>query len=207
MAKRNYENKFPSVTQVLDCLRKPGLEGWFKVNTPEYIKTYSEKAKEIGTQTHEIIQNHIEAKEAKIETQYPDEITNTLKSFMLFKSEHPELILQRSEIALTSKKYKYNGTIDVIAKWQKLILGDWKTGNAKEEEKPKIWDEMKYQLSAYFNLLNEVEKLDIDEGFIVVLAKDKVAYNFQMIGKEELTKCFKNVFLPALKICNFKRKK
>ena len=57
---RDYDNEYPSVTQIIDVMRKIGLEMWFKVNTPEFIKAESAKAKEIGTQLHEAIQSHIE---------------------------------------------------------------------------------------------------------------------------------------------------
>lgn len=41
MARRDYQNDYPSVTQALDVLRKIGLEMWFKINTLEYINTKS----------------------------------------------------------------------------------------------------------------------------------------------------------------------
>jgi len=198
---RDYDNDFPSVTTALDMLRKIGLEMWFKANTPEFIKAESEKGKLIGTQLHEAIQAHIELNEIKIETQYPDEITNALKSFMLFKKEHPEIKLKKAEIKMTSLIHKCNGTMDVEAKIGNLIVpGDWKTGNAKDEEKPKIYDEYITQLSAYLKFYNELFGKKAKEGFIAVFAKDKVAYNYRLIPEQEIELCFNEIFLPALKI-------
>lgn len=214
--KRNYEHsEYPSVTEVLGILKSRGLEEWFKRTPYEQIISESKKSKEIGTTLHETIQSYIETGTASIDTKYPEEVTNALKSFMLFKKEHPELKLKRSEIQLTSHKYKFNGTMDVMAdlytenKCQKplMLAGDWKSGKCKDEEKPKIWDEMKDQVSTYVHLINEVEALGVDTAFIVVLAKDKVAYNFEIITKKEIDARFKNVFLPALKICYFRKKK
>src|SRR5487761_2567277 len=109
--RRDYQNDFPSVTQVLDVLRKIGLEFWFKKNTLEFITRESEKGKLVGTQIHEAIQSHIETDKIEIKTDYPDEVSNALKSFMLFKKEHPEIKLKRSEITLTSNEFGYNGTL------------------------------------------------------------------------------------------------
>lgn len=199
---REYDNDFPSVTQVLDVLRKVGLEMWFKINTPEFIKIESEKGKLIGTQLHSAIQSHIELNEVKVETTYPDEITNALKSFMLFKKEHPEIKLKKAEIKMTSLIYQCNGTMDVEAEIDNIIkIGDWKSGNAKDEDKPKIYDEYIAQLSAYLKFYNELYNKEVEEGFIAVFAKDKVAYNYRLIPKEEIDLCFNEIFLPALKIC------
>jgi CRISPR/Cas system-associated exonuclease Cas4 (RecB family) len=207
MAKRKYNNEFPSVTQVLDELRKPGLEWWFKKNLPDFIEAEGKRSKEIGTQTHEVIQGYIETGVAKVDTQYPEEITNTLKSFMLFRQEHPNVLLKKSEIQLTSEKYKFNGTIDCIAEVDgKMVVADWKTGKAKEESSPAIFPEHKYQVSAYVYLYNEALKEKVDLAIIVTLAKDKIGYDWYVLDKKEIRSHFKNVFLPALQICNYKKK-
>lgn len=208
MAKRQYDNDFPSVTQILDVLRKIGLEFWFKKNTLDFITRESEKGKLIGTQIHEAIQSHIETDKVSIKTEYADEVMNALKSFMLFKKEHPEIKLKRSEMQLTSLVYGYNGTMDVEGEISGLdVPGDWKSGQAKEEEKPTIYDEHIYQVAAYLKAYNEVLSKKATEAFIVVLAKDKVAYNYRLITAEEIDGAFNEVFLSALRIKNYTRRK
>ena len=205
--KRAYDNAYPSVTQVLDVLRKPGLEYWFKVNTPQYIEEKSARGKEIGTQIHQAIQDHIELREVKIETDYAVEVTNALKSFMLFKAEHPEILLHKSEMMLTHGVYKYNGTLDVRADMIDVpVIGDWKTGEAKLNDKPKVYDEHKTQLAAYIKAYNDVSKENIIRGFIVVMAKDKIAYDYYVMEAAEIDEQFNEVFLPALKISNYQRR-
>ena len=208
--RRKYDNAYPSVTQVLDVLRKPGLEHWFKVNTPQFIEEKSKRGKEIGTQTHQAITDHIEAREVKIETEYAEEVVNALKSFMLFKKENPDIILHKSEMMLTHEGLKYNGTLDVVAELMgKPVIGDWKTGEAKANDKPKIYDEYKAQLSAYIHAYNHVgagQWDPISKGFIVVLAKDKVAYDYYIMDSEEITAEFNGIFVPALTICNYQRR-
>jgi hypothetical protein len=82
------------------------------------------------------------------------------------------------------------------------LAGDWKTGQAKDDAKPKIYDEYKTQVAAYTWLYREVHE-PIDRAFIVALAKDKVAYNFEIIEKKELDSRFNEIFLSALKIKNY----
>jgi CRISPR/Cas system-associated exonuclease Cas4 (RecB family) len=209
MAKRKhraYENDYPSVTQCLDQLRKIGLEYWFKVNTPEYIAKASQKGKDIGTSTHEAIENYINTGSLAVDTEYPTEVTTALNSFVMFRKDHPEIKLKQSELRLTSEVYKFNGTLDLMAEVDGvLMVGDWKTGEAKEADQPKIYDEYVYQVAAYVKLYNEVNNANIDRAFIVSLAKDKVAYNIKFIEKEEIEGSFNEVFLSALKIVNYKK--
>ena len=206
MAKRAYQNDFPSVTTVLGVLRKQALEYWFKANTLKFITEESAKGKLIGTQIHAVIQDYIEKGSAKIETEYIDEVKNALESFIKFTKENPDIKLKRSELPLTSEQFKYNGTIDCTAEVAGvLILADWKTGKAKEEESPAIYDEYLYQVASYVYLYNEVNKTNIEKAIIVSVAKDKVAYGTRMMNKEEIDGCFNEVFLPALKILNYQR--
>jgi len=206
MAKRQYQNDYPSVTTILGVLRKIALEYWFKVNTIQFINEESSKGKLIGTQIHEVIQQYIETRKAKIDTEYADEVTNALSSFIMFTKENPNIKLKRSELPLTSEQYKYNGTIDCTAEDDgMLILADWKTGKCKDKVSPDIYDEYLYQVASYVYLYNEVNKTNIENALIVAVAKDKVAYNTRMMNKEEIDGCFNEVFLPALRILNYQR--
>ncbi len=203
-AHRQYENDFPSVTQCLDVLRKHGLEHWFKVNTLEFISQASSKGKAIGTATHEAIERYILTGEAKIETEWPDEVTNALKSFILFRKENPELKLTLSEHPLTSLIYKYNGTLDAPCP---PILYDWKTSEKKDKDKPPIYDEAKTQCSAYINLWNENNPDNpINTAYIVAIAKDTVAYNMYKMEATEAAERFVEIFLSTLKIINYQNR-
>lgn len=205
---RDYTNKYPSVTTVLGILRKIALEYWFKVNTIDFINRESGKGKAVGTDIHNAIQHFIITGEAKVDTEYVDEVTNALKSFMLFKRENPQYVLNWSEMPLTSEKYKFNGTIDCIGfEGEERVILDWKTATCKEKEKPDIYDEYKYQVSAYVNLYNEVQNSNIEKAIIVSVAKDKVAYNTYILNKEEIEGCFTQVFLPSLQILTYQKQK
>lgn len=201
---RDYENDYPSVTTILGVLRKIGLEFWYQQNTPEFIKRAMVKGRSVGTATHKAIEHFILTGEAKIETEWPDEVTNALKSFMLFRKENPELVMKLAEEKLTSEIYKYNGTLDAP---NPPILFDWKSTEKKDKEKPPIYDEAKYQTSGYVNLWNEKYPDNlIHTVYIVSLAKDAIAYDIYKMGKEEIDGHFNEVFLPCLKIYNHQRK-
>lgn len=208
MAKRAYENKYPSVTTLLGQLNSFALMHWFKITPYDEIIKQSARGKEIGTQMHQCIQDFIETGTAKVDTEYPEEITNSLKSFQLFRKENPKFLLRKSEIALTSEMYHFNGTVDCVAEVDGVLwVADWKSQNIKESEKPKAYSEYFTQTSAYVKLYNECMNTNIENAVIVCLAKDKVAYSFDEIDKERIEGEFNEVFLPLLKIWKYKNKK
>ena len=88
MAKRQYDNDYVSVTGLLSILSNYGLMEWFKRTPYAQILEESNKGKTIGKQLHDVIQSHIDKQEAKIETEYPEEVSTALKSFMLFKKDN-----------------------------------------------------------------------------------------------------------------------
>jgi hypothetical protein len=202
--KRQYQNDYASVTQVLGVLRKIALENWFKYNTAEFCNRESSKGKLVGTQIHEAIEQYITTGQSSIDSEYAEEVSNALNSFIKFRTEHPEFNLKLSEIALTSEKYKYNGTIDSP---NPPILLDWKTAKAKDEDVPPIYDEAKTQCSAYVNLWNELNPNElIETAYVVSFATDKVAYNMCKLEKDEIDGNFNEIFLSALKIYYYQQK-
>jgi len=197
---------WPSVTKILDVLRKIGLENWYKSNTLAYINRTSKKGKKIGKTLHEAIQGHVESSRMSIKTEYPTEVKNTIRSFFLFKKRNPQFVLKRAEIQVFSGRYKFNGTLDCHAREKNcIIIFDWSTGECKEEKKPRIYNEKKYQLAAYIKAYNELFKTNIKKGYVVVFAKDKVAYNMCCIKGKEIDELFHEVFLSALKILNYQK--
>ena len=206
-AKRQYNNDYPSVTEILGVLRKIGLEMWYKFNTAKFCNEESEKGKLIGTQIHEGIHNLIQTGKIEVKTEYAEEVTNALKGFVEFRKAHPGMKLINSEIQMTSEDYKYNGTLDCIAENGALIIMDWKTGKCKDKDKPDIYEEYKYQVASYVKAYNEINKANVNKAIILCLAKDKVAYNEYTMEEAEINEHFNNAFLPALKIWNHQHRK
>lgn len=210
--KRDYEKDYVSVTECLSILRKPALEYYFKYNTPEFIKEDSEKAKAIGVLIHDLIMQNINKEKIEFETEHEIEVMNVLNSFFLFKKENPNIILEKSELKLCSEIYKYVGTLDAIGTENNIpILIDWKTskcnvGKKTESEKPAIYEDYYYQVSAYVHAYNEQFNASINQSRIISFAKDKIAYNTILLNEQELTEYFSEVFLPLLKVKYFQIK-
>lgn len=206
---RDYDNDYPSVTEILGVLRKIGLEMWFKHNTAAFCDEKSKRGREVGTQIHEAIQSYIETGLAKVETAYQEEVSNALKSFMSFKNSSPSIVLHRSELALTSLIHQFNGTIDCIGQIDgNPLLLDWKSSTLNKKGELDIYDEWRAQTSAYVHLYNEIfPDKAIDMAIIVVVAKDGISYLTYSLSRLEIDACFNEVFLPALKIWRFQHDK
>lgn len=194
---------YPHVTEVLGILRKTGLEFWFKNNTAKFCNEESKKGLEVGKDVHRAIENLVNIGKVEVETLYPEEVGWAMKSFGLFRKEHPEIQLKAAEIPGTSEKYGYKFKMDSRARENNApIILDWKTGKVKDKPKPPIYAEMVTQLSAYVMGYNEMYGAQIKKGFILVIAKDGLAYNLEPFPLSFLAEVFEGIFLPALQILN-----
>jgi hypothetical protein len=197
-----YDNSYPSVTQILGVLRKPGLEMWFKNNTAEFCTAESARGIKVGRIIHGLIQDYIDGKEPTI-TEMSDEIQNAVKSFSMFKKAYADIQLHRAELKLTSNVHNYNGTLDAIATHNgNICIVDWKTGKVGDKETPPIYDEYITQVSAYCEAYSEVYGVKIKNAYIFVFAKDKPAFEVMELGEQDLDFHFNYIFLPALTIFN-----
>jgi RecB family exonuclease len=203
--KRDYKNKYPSVTTVIGILRKPALEYWFKIHTAEECDLISKKAKEIGDDVHALIEKFVKGEKATIQTTHAAEVKNAIESFKLFRKENPEFQLDWAELQISDDTLQLNGTIDCVGgdANDDLVILDWKTGECKEKEKPQIYFEYLLQVAAYVKLYEkhrEREAADIvptlryqtiydkhvRSAYVLVLAKDKIAYALRGIEFEYL---------------------
>jgi ATP-dependent exoDNAse (exonuclease V) beta subunit len=195
--KRDYGNNYLSVTEVLGHVRKIGLEMWYKQHTAKECDELSEKAKEIGTQIHELIESYVKGQKAIIKTKYQEEVNNGLKSFLKFRKEHPEIKLEWAEQKITNDDIKLNGTIDCLGKDSEgKVIIDWKTGECKQNDFPTIYTEYLLQLGAYAFLYDSFFKRKeiVKKAYVVVLAKDQEAYAIKELDYKELWQPAKTFF-------------
>lgn len=206
MARRDYQNDYVSITTALSVLNKPALLNWFKYNTAKFCDEESNRGKEVGKILHNAFQAHIELQEVRVETIYPDEVTNALKGFMLFKKEHPEIKLKKAEIQMISDTYSVNGTLDCVGKEDdELVIVDWKNSKAGKKDKPMVYPEYLWQVSGYSMMYEDIYKVKINTAYVVVLAKDKIAYAIQKIKRKEIEAHFENIMLPCIKIYYYQK--
>jgi len=206
MSKRDYNNDYVSMTTALGVLDKPALSSWFKYNTAKFCDEESKKGKEIGKILHEAFQNHIDLQEVKIETIYPEEVTNALKGFMLFKKEHPEIKLKKAELKMTSDTHRVNGTLDCLGDENKeLVIVDWKSSKVDKKNELPIYPEYLWQTSGYSMMYEDIFKIQINHAYAVVFAKNTIRYALQRIERDEIIEHFKNIVLPCIGIYYHKR--
>jgi hypothetical protein len=203
--RRDYKSNYPSVTTVLGCLRKPALEYWFKSHTASECEELSKKAREIGDCVHELIEKYIKKEKATAATTHAYEVKNAIDSFKKFRKDYPKFTLDWSELQIEDDLIGLCGTIDCIGSDDddNLIILDWKTGECKDKENPPIYFEYLLQVAAYVKLYENFREKESSEiadainrktffdkrvrsAYVLVLAKDKVAYGLRGIEFEYL---------------------
>jgi RecB family exonuclease len=181
MREKRYPNDYPSVTEVLSEIRKAGLEYWYKMHTKKFCDIESAKGKEIGTQLHKVLEEYTKTGKAEIKTEYALEVQNAFRSFKMFSRDYHPIEYLKNEIRITSESLKLNGTVDAFAKrGEGITILDWKTSNCKGKAKPLYYTEHALQVSAYYkmamDMFQDTEQF-ISGAIVVVMAKDKTAYN------------------------------
>ena len=152
---KNAEGKrVPSVTTILGILAKPQLINWANriglegINVKEFV---DDKA-EIGTLAHSICEFSIAGTPVEWKNYTKAQIIQACRcarKFFEWKSYQWEFIPIASELELVSEKYQFGGCCDLVAILNgRLTLIDFKTCSG-------VWDEAKFQTSAYKSLLNE----------------------------------------------------
>jgi hypothetical protein len=196
--KRNYGNDYPSVTEILSILRKPGLEQWYKLNTKDFVDEESKKSRDYGTFVHSVIEKFI-ATGVVDKTEISGAASTAIDSFSFFLDLNPDDKFANCETKMTSTKFKFNGTSDAIgfSGVGKKVLFDWKTSGGDL----KIYDEYIAQVSAYVWLCGE-SGAPVDGAKIVVLSRAKTDFIVGEYSTPELIWYFENLFLPALQIYN-----
>jgi hypothetical protein len=204
-AHTRYVNKdgiqIPGVTTIRGILNKPALVKWANNLGLQGIDSskYRDKAANIGTLAHLMVQNHLSGVKGDYSEYSADDITNAENALISFfewenNNDIEPIFLEKQFI---SELHQYGGTIDCYAKLNgKLTLLDFKTSSG-------IWPEMLHQVAGgYHQLLIEngleVEQIRIlrigrseDEGF-----EDHVVTNANIHW---------GIFESALKIYNYQQ--
>jgi len=173
-----------------------------------------QKAKDIGTDFHKLIELYItDPKNIDgIESQYPSDVQMTVQSWVLFMRENPQFrYINKSEVIINNDEYNISGMADApVMENDEEICLDWKTGkcisdNIKrghvELDKPPLYPEMIWQLSSY------ILGLGLKRGYVVILAKDKIAYNLVPVTNEMVIESLENIIKPCLQIYNYLKSK
>lgn len=198
-----------SVTTVLGIIAKPALIAWLRKQTfnatldgaqtsieaHRTVQAISQKAMDIGTRVHNFVEFY---KTDIVPVRYIED-TLYYQAFFDWISEYNPEFLER-ETTVTSKKYNYKGTLDLICRINgKKLLVDLKTGK-------RLYETVELQTSAYKEAYEEerpeVEK--IAETWALLLEKGD---DGMPTGKYtfEQKPYLPEVFHSALDIYNWKR--
>lgn len=149
-----------------------------------------EEAANIGTEVHEWAEAHIKGKKKKLPSD--PRVRNGVIAFMKWFKE-TDIKITASERYIYSKKHDYAGIMD----WEgelngELVIGDFKTSKG-------IYNEMRYQLAAYWMAREEESGKKYMKGFIVQFGKEDGEFHIMEIPRKEYLKDRK-IFLAALAI-------
>lgn len=191
--------KVPSVTSIISSqlgwnknmliawARKEALNG----NDPTKVLT---EAGNIGSITHYLIECHIANQKPDTNQYTPENVSKAENGFIAFldweKQYKPKYL--NSELKLVSEKYRYGGTIDLIADIEgKHSLIDFKTSKG-------IYTDHKIQVSAYVKMYSELKQA-IDNIYILKLGKEDGSFEHHTISMDTINSGWQ-VFLCLLEL-------
>jgi len=166
--------RVPGVTTILNVIAKPALISWANrmgldgINTSKHV----DELADIGTLAHAMIAHFLGGPEPDLDDYSKHQIDRAENSVLSFHewAKGKTLKTFHSERQMVSEQLRYGGTCDWIGEIDGVTtLLDLKTGKA-------IYDEMLYQVAAYWGLTQEehqgVKEIRIlqvgrseDEGF------------------------------------------
>lgn len=181
----------PGVTTILNLLNKPALVPWaWKLGMQglDYRKVVGQAAS-IGTIAHYLVECYLKGEEPELEEYSPADLAQATLAAQGFVEwwEVQGLKVVGSEVMLVSERWRYGGSLDIVCEkvsTGKLWLLDIKTSKG-------IYDEMRYQLAAYWRLWDENQAPEnktfmkgrlITEAHIIQLDKETGTPHFHPMG-------------------------
>jgi len=170
----------PGATTVIGILDKPALINWawkLGLEGKDYKKV-RDTAASVGTIAHYLVECEIKNEKPDLSEYSPKDIDKAETAFLAWldfkKNNHLEPIA--SELQLVSEAHRYGGTIDLYAKLNGSgsCLIDLKTSSG-------LWPEMRLQMAAYKNLLEESGR-KVDDVHLLRIDKETGEFNHHRIG-------------------------
>jgi len=187
--------EYPSVTEILKVINKPGLIEWFKRTSFSEIVEKTEKAISIGDIVHDVIHKLLKGErvEIRINPEYVSSVQSCVSAFLDWKKKCGLKVIETEKLVV-SKKHFYAGTFDFVGKLDgKIILADWKTSSA-------IYKEYLVQVAAYKIAYEEMTGQKVDECWVIRFSKD--ASEFEAKKVEDLDRLF-TLFLYAYELWKY----
>lgn len=185
---------YPSVTTVMDVEPKPWLDKW-RTKWGSLAERKTKLAGQVGGEFHKCVEQYLDTGTFTVSngsdgfpTSCTGRVVGMMESFIDW-AVNVEGTIEATELKVVSKLHTYSGTLDAVGTLEgKLIIFDWKTSS-------RIYDEMALQLSAYAQAYKEEKKVDIKQGIIVHVSKDKPRFKLTTkmftLGKRVFNKFLK----------------
>lgn len=160
---RLYDDKYPSVTEVLSVIYKPHIEAWRKRVGQQVADQVSDNATTLGTKVHTVCEQMSLGKPI---TETNPRVLAVASAYQDFLDEYVEKVIL-TEQRLVSENLGVGGTMDayVELKGGKRAIVDIKTSK-------NFSPEMGLQMAGYQMMLEELGH-PVDARIIVRLSKDK----------------------------------
>jgi len=144
---------------------------WNLGNAGQDFRKVRDKAADIGTICHFLIECHFHGWVPDLSEYAPEDVVRATIAFGNFKTfwDEQELTVLEPEVQLVSEEHMFGGTIDApsVDKQGRIVLLDWKTSSG-------IYLSQKLQLAAYERLWNENRKDQVVQRRAVVrIGKDR----------------------------------
>lgn len=186
---RKYKHNYPSVTEIVDIIDKPGLRYWYGKYGTKVCEKKKRDSQGVGHGVHKGIEKFLQGvpfDEAATALSNDQRIMLSYLTDWCSKTQIKPIAMEE---VLYSKKYEYGGTPDVVATFdggKTLTLVDWKTDSVPRDGAETKEREAKYgwQLAGYAIAYEEMKKVRINYGIIVRASKD---LRFSVIRFESLT--------------------
>ena len=144
---------------------------WNLGNAGQDFRKVRDKAADIGTICHFLIECHFHGWVPDLSEYAPEDVVRATIAFGNFKTfwDEQELTVLEPEVQLVSEEHMFGGTIDApsVDKQGRIVLLDWKTSSG-------IYLSQKLQHAAYERLWNENRKDQVVQRRAVVrIGKDR----------------------------------
>jgi len=172
-----YKHGYPSVTQIVDLLDKPGLRYWYGKYGTAACEEKKRTSQNVGHGVHKGIEWFLRGASFEEASEQLDNEQRIMLSYLTewCSKMQPKVILM--EEPLYSHKFQFAGTPDLVCtldKGKTLTLVDWKTDsvprNSSEDRERRI--KYLYQTAAYSIAYREMFKVSIKKSCIVRASKD-----------------------------------
>lgn len=180
---------YPSITTIIGAQPHPWLDTW-RAKWGSLADRKVKAASDVGTQFHSCVEQYLDTGGYIIPStsSYYSRVNGMMQSFIQWAvSVNGEV--HATELKVISKLHTFSGTLDGVGLFEgKPTVYDWKTS-------ARIYDDYQLQLVAYAQAYKEQTGIEIKQGLIVHVSKDKPHYKLTTksfkLGKRVLNKFLK----------------